>query len=57
MEDQLLRAKNTGNDMLSNPNAYRFRRSYGGTYYQYRVRLLLHVLWCLANLQLQSFLA
>ena len=38
MEDQLLRAKGTGNDMLSNPNAYRFRRSYGRTYYQFKVR-------------------
>lgn len=37
MEDQLLRAKNTGNDQLTNPNAYRFRRSYGRTYYQFKV--------------------
>ena len=37
MEDQLLRAKNTGNDLLTNPNAYRFRRSFGRTYYQFKV--------------------
>lgn len=38
MEDQLLRAKGTGNDALSNPNAYRFRRMFGRTYYQFKVR-------------------
>ena len=37
MEDQLLRAKGTGNDALSNPNAYRFRRMFGRTYYQFKV--------------------
>ena len=37
MEDQFLRAKNTGFDMLTNPNAYRFRRSFGRLYYQFKV--------------------
>ena len=36
MEDQLLRAKGTGDDPLSNPHAYRFRRMYGRTYYQFK---------------------
>jgi hypothetical protein len=36
MEDQLLRAKGTGNDELTNPNAYRFRKSFGRSYYQFK---------------------
>jgi hypothetical protein len=37
-EDQLLRAKGTGNDRLSNPNALDFRRKYGRSYFQFRPR-------------------
>lgn len=36
MEDQLLRAKGTGFDTLSNPHAYRFRVMFGRTYYLFR---------------------
>jgi hypothetical protein len=38
MEDQLLRAKGTGNDELTNPNAYRFRKAFGRSYYQFKAR-------------------
>jgi hypothetical protein len=36
MEDQLLRAKGTGGDRLSNPHAYSFRKSWGRSYFQFR---------------------
>jgi hypothetical protein len=36
MEDQLLRAKGVGNDLLTNPHAYHLRRRYGRTYYQFK---------------------
>ena len=35
MEDQLLRAKGTGNDKLSNPNALTLRRSLGAAYWAF----------------------
>ena len=36
MEDQLLRAKGVGEDRLTNPHAYEFRKRYGALYYQFR---------------------
>jgi hypothetical protein len=36
MEDQLLRAKGVGNDRLSNPHAYAFRKQYGRAYFQFK---------------------
>lgn len=36
MQDQLLRAKGSGSDRLSNPLAYNFRKSYGRTYYMFK---------------------
>ena len=36
MEDQLLRAKGVGNDRLTNPHAYEFRKRWGGLYYQFK---------------------
>jgi hypothetical protein len=36
MEDQLLRAKNTGNDRMTNPHAYNLRKTFGRTYYQFK---------------------
>jgi len=36
MEDQLLRAKGVGNDRLTNPRAYDFRRRYQRSYYQFK---------------------
>jgi hypothetical protein len=36
VEDQLLRAKETGDDPTTNPNAYRLRAVFGRTYYQYK---------------------
>jgi len=43
MEDQLLRAKGTGNDPLSNPNAFMVRRTFGRTYYQFKPQWYLWV--------------
>jgi hypothetical protein len=34
MTDQLLRAKGSGTDRLTNPVAYDFRRRYGRSYYR-----------------------
>jgi hypothetical protein len=36
MEDQLLRAKGTGNDRLTGPETFDFRRTWGRLYYQFR---------------------
>lgn len=36
MTDQLLRAKGSGLDRLTNPTAYDFRRMYGRSYYQFK---------------------
>ena len=36
MEDQLLRAKGTGDDRLSNPNAFVLRTALGRMYYQFK---------------------
>jgi hypothetical protein len=36
MEDQLLRAKGTGNDRLTNPHALHFRQMYGRSYFQFK---------------------
>ena len=36
MTDQLLRAKGSGTDRLTNPVAYEFRRKYGRSYYQFK---------------------
>ena len=36
MEDQLLRAKGVGNDRLTNPHAYDFRKRWGRLYYQFK---------------------
>ena len=36
IEDQLLRAKGTGDDRLTNPNAYALRRSLSSVYYQWK---------------------
>ena len=36
MEDQLLRAKGVGDDRLTNPHAYEFRRRFSRTYYQFK---------------------
>jgi len=36
MEDQLLRAKGVGNDRLTNPHAYEFRKQYGRAYFQFK---------------------
>ena len=36
MEDQLLRAKGTGYDRLTNPNAYEMRKRYRNVYYQFK---------------------
>ncbi len=41
MEDQLLRAKGTGVDRLTNPHAYEFRKQYGRSYFQFKPD------WCL----------
>jgi len=45
MEDQLLRAKGVGDDRLTNPHAYGFRKRWGRLYYQFRPET---VLWILA---------
>jgi hypothetical protein len=49
MEDQLLRAKSTGNDQLSNPHAFLVRRTFGRTYYQFKPEWYLWVLAILAR--------
>jgi hypothetical protein len=36
MEDQLLRAKGVGDDKLTNPHAYSFRRKFSRVYYQFK---------------------
>jgi hypothetical protein len=36
MEDQLLRAKGTGHDRLTNPRAYEMRKRFRNLYYQFR---------------------
>jgi hypothetical protein len=36
MEDQLLRAKGTGHDRLTNPRAYEVRKRFRNLYYQFR---------------------
>ena len=36
MEDQLLRAKGTGEDRLTNPHAYEFRKMFSRAYFQFR---------------------
>ena len=36
MEDQLLRAKGVGDDRLTNPHAYKFRKSWSRSYLQFR---------------------
>jgi len=45
MEDQYLRAKNSGNDRLSNPHAYTFRRTFSRVYYQFKPE---YYFWILA---------
>lgn len=40
MTDQILRAKGSGMDRLSNPVAYDFRRRYGRSYYREQLRWL-----------------
>ena len=43
MEDQLLRAKGVGDDKLSNPRGYKFRKQYSRVYYQFRPETFLWV--------------
>jgi len=38
MEDQLLRAKGVGNDLLTNPHAFDLRRTLGRSYFQFKPR-------------------
>jgi hypothetical protein len=57
MEDQLLRAMDTGNDRLTNPNAYGIRRAFGRTYYQFRPDLHFWVLFIIARKFLISVVA
>jgi hypothetical protein len=57
MEDQLLRAMDTGNDRLSNPNAYGLRRAFGRTYYQFRPDVHFWVLFIVARKFLISVVA
>ena len=49
MEDQLLRAKGVGNDLLTNPHALPFRQTYGRSYYQFKPEWGLWVLAILAR--------
>jgi len=44
MEDQLLRAKRVGDDRLTNPNAFEFRRRFSRAYYQFKPECFLWVL-------------
>jgi hypothetical protein len=46
MEDQLLRAKGAGDDRLTNPHAYLFRRMFSRVYYQFRPAV---IGWVLAS--------
>lgn len=39
-EDQLLRAKGTGNSRKENPNAYELRKAFSKVYFQYVLRCL-----------------
>jgi hypothetical protein len=43
-EDQLLRARGTGGDALTNPNAFHLRRTLGRSYYQFKPDFFLWVL-------------
>jgi hypothetical protein len=54
MEDQLLRAKGVGNDRLTNPHAYEFRKQYGRSYFQFKPDLCL---WILAIILRKFFIA
>jgi len=54
MEDQLLRAKGVGNDKLSNPHAYHFRKQYGRSYFQFKPD---NCLWILAIIIRKFFIA
>jgi hypothetical protein len=49
MEDQLLRAKGTGNDRLSNPHALEFRNMYGRSYFQFKPDWCMWILAILAR--------
>jgi hypothetical protein len=49
MEDQLLRAKGVGNDLLTNPHAYEFRRMFGRSYFQFKPRFFMWALVILAR--------
>jgi len=49
MEDQLLRAKGTGGDLLTNPHAHDLRRTLGRSYFQFKPRFFAWVLVILAR--------
>jgi hypothetical protein len=49
MEDQLLRARGTGSDALTNPNAFDLRRTMGRSYYQFKPEFFLWLLAILAR--------
>lgn len=44
MQDQLLRAKRVGDDKMSNPQGYEFRRRWSRAYYQFRPDMCMWVL-------------
>lgn len=54
MEDQLLRAKGVGTDLLSGPRTYNFRLTYGRSYFQFKPDLCL---WILAIVIRKFFIA
>ena len=47
MEDQLLRAKGVGDDRLTNPHGYEFRRRYSRSYYQFKPDCFFWILFIL----------
>lgn len=49
IEDQLLRAKGVGDDRLTNPNAYAFRRMWSRSYFQFKPDFFLWILAILAR--------
>jgi hypothetical protein len=49
MEDQLLRAKGVGNDLLTNPHAFDLRRTLGRSYFQFKPRFFAWILVIVAR--------
>ena len=52
MEDQLLRAKGVGDDRLTNPHAYLFRKRFSRIYYQFRPQYF----WWAEAIMLRKFM-